>query len=106
VNAVLRFGVLKRLSFLHSAIYLGLLTFWAIPGQQGVQPYFGWGHGVGWIGMSLLCLAALHRRVIPLWLAVTVIVVGGVGPFAGSLGFIVHERRSAARARGMVRRES
>ena len=46
---------------------------------------FGWTHGIGWIVMSLLCLAAVRKRVIPLWLAVMVAVVGGIGPFAGSI---------------------
>jgi hypothetical protein len=44
--------------------------------------------------MSVLCLAAVRRRLIPLWLGVMVAVVGGVGPFAGSVGFLLHERRS------------
>ena len=46
--------------------------------------------------MSLLCLAAVRRRVIPLWLGVMVAVVGGVGPFAGSIGFLVEDRRRHA----------
>ena len=46
--------------------------------------------------MSLLCIVAVRLRVIPLWLAVMVAVVGGIGPFAGSIGFIVCERRAAA----------
>jgi hypothetical protein len=53
----------------------------------------GWVHGIGWIVMSLLCLAAVRRRVIAPWLGVTVAVIGGVGPFAGSVGFYVEERR-------------
>ena len=43
--------------------------------------------------MSLLCIDAVRRRVIPLWLGVMVAVVGGVGPFAGSVGFVVEEHR-------------
>ena len=54
---------------------------------------FGWAHGVGWIVMSLLAIDAVRRRVIPLWLGVMVAVIGGVGPFAGSVGFVVEERR-------------
>ena len=50
-------------------------------------------HGVMWIGMSLVCLAAARARIIPLWLAVTVVVLGGLGPFAGSLGFVIEQRR-------------
>jgi hypothetical protein len=61
---------------------------------------------VGWIVMSLLCLDAVRRRTIPLWLGVMVAVVGGVGPFAGTIGFLVQERRATPPAerleRGMV----
>ncbi len=95
----LRFSTLKYLSFTHSAIYLGLLAFWAIPGEQAAEAVFGWGHGVGWIVISLLCVAAVRVRVIPLWLAVTVAVIGGIGPFAGSIGFVVEERRRGALTR-------
>jgi hypothetical protein len=87
------FGQLKWLSFTHSAIYLTLLTVWLVPGLKGAETVFGWAHGIGWICMSLLCIDAVRRRVIPLWLAVTVAVIGGIGPFAGSVGFIVEERR-------------
>ena len=44
--------------------------------------------------MSLLCIDAVRRHVIPLWLGVMVAVIGGVGPFAGSLGFVYAERRA------------
>jgi hypothetical protein len=87
------FRQLKWLSFIHSAIYLTLLTVWLVPGLEGAEAVFGWAHGIGWICMSLLCIDAVRRRVIPLWLAVTVAVIGGIGPFAGSAGFVVEERR-------------
>jgi hypothetical protein len=87
------FEQLKYLSFAHSAIYLTLLTVWLVPGLHGYERAFGWAHGVGWIVMSLLCIDAVRRRVIPLWLGVTVAIIGGVGPFAGSLGFVAEERR-------------
>ncbi len=87
------FTQLKWLSFLHSAIYLTLLTVWLLPGLKGAEMWFGWAHGIGWIVMSLLCIDAVRRRVIPLWLGVTVAIVGGIGPFAGSVGFVVEERR-------------
>jgi hypothetical protein len=95
---VITFGRLKALSFAHSAIYLALLVVWVIPGLAGAELVFGWGHGIGWIVNSLLCLYAVRRRIIPLWLAVLVIVVGGVGPFAGSAGFVVEERRRSRRS--------
>jgi hypothetical protein len=87
------FEQLKLLSFAHSAIYVTLLTVWLVPGLKGGELVFGWSHGVGWIVMSLLAVDAVRRRVIPLWLGVTVAIIGGVGPFAGSAGFVVEERR-------------
>jgi hypothetical protein len=92
------FRQLKLLSFAHSAIYLTLLTVWLVPGLKSAEMVFGWAHGIGWIVMSLLCIDAVRRRVIPLWLGVTVAIIGGVGPFAGSAGFIIEERRRRAPA--------
>jgi hypothetical protein len=92
---VITFTRLKYLSFTHSAIYLGLLTVWLTDGPDALRAALGWAHGIGWIVMSLLCIAAVRMRVIPLWLAVMVAVVGGVGPFAGSISFVVCERRAA-----------
>ncbi len=96
----LTFTRLKWLSFTHSAIYVGLLLLWATPGEQAAEAAFGWGHGVGWILMSLLALAAVRLRVISLALGVLVAVVGGIGPFAGSLGFILEERRGMVGQQG------
>ena len=87
------FEQLKLLSFAHSAIYLTLLCVWLVPGLPGAERVFGWAHGIGWILMSLLAIDAVRRRVIPLWLGVMVAIVGGVGPFAGSAGFVVQDRR-------------
>jgi hypothetical protein len=99
---VITFTRLKVLSFTHSAIYLTLLVAWAI-GADGLKYVCGWAHGLMWIFMSLLCIEAVRRRVMPLWLAVMVAVVGGVGPFAGSIGFVVHERRAARPESGLGR---
>ena len=87
------FEQLKYLSFTHSAIYLTLLVVWLVPRLEGATTVFGWAHGIGWIVMSLLCIDAVRRRVIPLWLGVTVAVIGGIGPFAGTIGLIYAERR-------------
>ena len=87
------FDQLKGLSFTHSAVYLTLLTVWIVPGLSGAEMVFGWAHGIGWIVMSLLAIDAVRRRVIPLWLGVTVAIIGGVGPFAGSAGFVIEDRR-------------
>jgi hypothetical protein len=95
------FRALKYLSFTHSAVYAALLVA-AVAEWDGVKYVLGWTHGIGWIVMSLLCVDAVRRRVLPLWLGVMVAVVGGVGPFAGSAGFVIAERRAASTQRGMV----
>jgi hypothetical protein len=101
---VITFTRLKYLSFTHSAIYVTLLVLAVL--NAPAKLYFGWAHGIGWIVISLLCIAAVRRRVIPLWLGVTVVVIGGLGPFAGSAGFVIHERRKREQEslleRGMV----
>jgi hypothetical protein len=93
VSALLRPGVLRRISYTHSAIYLVLLWAAFVDRHDEVVTVTGWAHGVLWIAMSLLCLEAVRRRVIPLWLGVVVAVVGGIGPFAGSIGFALENRR-------------
>lgn len=91
---------LEAVSFTHSAIYLGLLLCaFALGSPQPATLILGLGHGVLWIGMSLVCIAAARLRVIPFWLAVDVAVLGGLGPFAGSIGFVVAERRGWSRGR-------
>ena len=92
---MITFTRLKYLSFTHSAIYVCLLALWLSDGPDGLRAAFGWAHGILWIVMSLLCIVAVRMRVIPLWLAVMVVVVGGLGPFAGSIAFVVCERRAA-----------
>jgi hypothetical protein len=92
------FNALRTLSFVHSAIYLLLLTFWLLPGFAPETTIFGWAHGIMWIAMSALVIVATRRRIIPFWLAVTVAVIGGIGPFAGTAGFVVEERRRAGAA--------
>ena len=76
-----------------------MLLWAAITDREGLVSVLGWVHGIGWIVMSLLCLAAVKRRVIAPWLGVMVAVVGGVGPFAGSLGFYLDERHVRQRTR-------
>lgn len=90
----IKFKRLEAVSFGHSAVYLGLLVCAFVLGNP--QPWtfvLGMSHGLLWIGMSLVCIWAARKRVVPFWLAVTVAVLGGLGPFAGSLGFVIEERR-------------
>ena len=105
MTALLRPAVLRRLSYLHSTVYAVLLWAAFIDRHDEVVSVVGWVHGFGWIGMSLLCIAAVRRRTIPLWLGAMVAVVGGVGPFAGSIGFFLEARRARGGAkRGMLER--
>ena len=96
IRRLVTFERLKALSFTHSAVYLGLLVVWLAPGMAEAEAVFGWLHGVGWIVMSLLVILGVRMRVLSLWLAVLVAVIGGIGPFAGSAGFLVEERRGLA----------
>ena len=87
---MITFTRLKYLSFTHSGIYLTLLVLAIL--DEPAKRAFGWMHGFGWILLSLLCIDAVRRRIIPLWLGVMVAVVGGIGPFAGSIGFYREKR--------------
>jgi hypothetical protein len=94
------FGRLEAVSFGHSAVYLSLLLCAFVLGNPQPETFvLGLSHGVLWIAMSLICIAAARARIIPFWLAVTVAVLGGLGPFAGSLGFVVADHRRATQAR-------
>lgn len=87
------FGLLEAMSFTASAVYGALLVFWLGPQVPVATMVLGWSHGLMWIALSLLSLVAVRRGTIPFWLGVTVVVVGGVGPFAGTVGFVVESRR-------------
>ncbi|HVW16991.1 MAG TPA: hypothetical protein VHB30_01970 [Solirubrobacteraceae bacterium] len=93
---MITFTRLKWASFAHSFVYACLLTCWAVPGWHTGEMVFGFAHGIGWIAMCILCLTALRRGVIPLYLAVCVALVGAVGPFVGSAAFL-HEQRATVR---------
>jgi hypothetical protein len=87
-------GRLEVISFVHSCVYTGLLVCAiALHNPQPATTVLGLTHGLVWIGMSLTCLAAARYRVIPWWLAVCVAVLGGVGPFFGTAGFVIESRR-------------
>jgi hypothetical protein len=91
---VVTFRRLEIVSFCHSAVYLALLVCaFALGNPQPETFIFGLAHGTIWIAMSLVCIAAARLRIVPFWLAVTVAVIGGLGPFAGSIGFVVADRR-------------
>jgi hypothetical protein len=89
------FRALEYASFTHSAIYVALLVA-AFGGGETLL--LGWAHGLGWILMSIACLAAVRARVLPLRIAAAVVVLGGIGPFFGSAAFVVEDRRRRAAA--------
>jgi hypothetical protein len=94
--SAITFRRLEAASFTHSAVYLALLVCAFVAGNPEPETFIlGLAHGLMWIAMSLVCIAAARARIIPFWLAVTVAVLGGLGPFAGSIGFVIADRRKA-----------
>ena len=93
MRRVITYDRLKAASFVHSLIYVVLLTVWLVPGLHGAEFVFGMTHGVGWIVFSLVCIVAARIKVISLRVAVAVAVLGGVGPFFGTAEFIREGRR-------------
>jgi hypothetical protein len=95
---VISFRRLEAVSYTHSMVFAALLICaFALNKPEPETFILGLTHGLMWIGMSLVCIVAARMRVIPFWLAVTIAVLGGLGPFLGTLGLAVLERR---RARG------
>lgn len=92
----LTFTRLKWVSFGHSCIYAALLVCaFAANSPEPLTFALGLTHGLVWIGMSLVCIAAARLRVISHTTAVAVAVLGGVGPFFGSAQFVREQRRRA-----------
>jgi hypothetical protein len=99
VSRVVTFRRLEVVSFTHSCVYLALLICAFALGNPEPETFIlGLTHGLLWIGMSLVCIAAARARIIPFWLAVTVAVLGGLGPFFGSAGFVIADRRRGSEA--------
>lgn len=92
------FGVMKWLSFLHSGIYFLLIVLAVADVLPHLKTAVGWAHGFGWILMCVLTIATVRAKVIPVWLGACVAVLGGIGPFVGSIGFLVEQRRRARHA--------
>ena len=93
---LITFRRLEVASFTHSTVYLSLLICAFVLGNPEPETFIlGLSHGLIWIAMSLICILAARMRVIPFWLAVDVAVLGGLGPFAGSIGFVVAARQTA-----------
>jgi hypothetical protein len=94
VSRIVTLNRLEAVSLFHSCVYLALLICaFALENPEPATTVFGFSHGILWIAMSLVCIAAARARIIPFWLAVTVAVLGGLGPFLGSGGFVYESRR-------------
>jgi hypothetical protein len=78
-------------------VYLALLASAFAAGKpEPLTEVLGWTHGLLWISMSAACLTAARTRIVPLRVAVAVAVLGGIGPFFGSLEFVREQRRRLA----------
>lgn len=96
------FRRLELVSFGHSLVYTGLLVCaFALGGPQPWTFALGLAHGLLWIGMTLVCLVAVPLRIVPQRLAFAVVVLGGIGPFFGSLEFLREARRRRREAGGL-----
>jgi hypothetical protein len=88
------FTRLKWTSFTHSCIYAALLVCAFAAGKPEPATFvLGLTHGILWIVMSLVCIACVRLRILPLRLAAAVAVLGGIGPFFGSFEFEREQRR-------------
>jgi hypothetical protein len=88
------FKGLEWTSLCHSCIYLSLLVCaFALGKPEPATFALGLTHGLLWIAMSLACIAGARARIVSLRLAVAVAVLGGIGPFFGSLEFLREQRR-------------
>ena len=90
----LTFSRLKWTSFTHSCIYVALLiSAFAVGKPEPLTFVLGLSHGLLWIAMSIACITAARLRVVSLRLAVAVAVLGGSGPFFGSIEFVREQRQ-------------
>lgn len=87
------FRQLEALSFIHSGIYFALLACWIFEGPALLRNRLGWAHGLIWIGMTILVIVAARKAIVSFRLAVLVAVIGGLGPFAGTAGFVLEGRQ-------------
>lgn len=85
------FAVVKVASWLELGLFAALLFFWLAPGFEHETFVFGLSHGLGFIALAVLVLAAVIRREAP-WplLAATMTPLGPVGSV---IGIALIERR-------------
>ena len=89
--------VLAPVSLIHSIVYAVLIVLAITPEREDtLTPLFGYGHGLLWIALSLVCVTAAGRGLLPIRTALAVAILGAVGPFIGTYEFIRLRRTSGA----------
>jgi hypothetical protein len=94
------FRWVKLASWFELCLFATLLFFWIAPGYSEETALFGLLHGVGYLGLCALILAAIMRREAP-WplLAATLTPLGPVGSV---IGIELIERRGWGIDRGLL----
>ena len=83
----------RRASWLETAIFAALVLFWLLPGFPSETTFFGWTHGIGYLGLLLLIFVAVLRHEVPFWLlAATFTPFGPVGSVIG-IAWLDHRAR-------------
>lgn len=85
------FAWVKRASWVELAFFSGLMFFWLAPGFETETMIFGWAHGLGFIGLSVLIWVACVRREAPYTLLAATLTP--VGPVGSVIGIELIERR-------------
>jgi hypothetical protein len=74
------YAVVRVASWAELCLFAGLLIVWIAPGLEDPTFYFGLAHGIGFVALALLVIAAVLRHEAPyLLLAATMTPVGPVG---------------------------
>jgi hypothetical protein len=74
------YAIVRVASWVELCLFAGLLIAWLAPGLDHATFYFGLAHGIGFIVLALLVIAAVLRHEAPyLLLAATMTPVGPVG---------------------------
>lgn len=87
------YAIVRVASWVELFLFAGLLTVWLAPGLEHATFLFGLAHGIGFIALALLVIAAVLRHEAPyVLLAATMTPVGPVGSVI-ALHFIEKRRR-------------
>lgn len=85
------FGWVKLAAWVESALFAGLLVVWLAPGMEHQTFVLGLSHGIGYIALCLLILAATVARETPWPLLAASLTPAG--PFGTVVGIELIERR-------------